>query len=196
MSEPNIGGDCEHGYPVGHLCPVCEKPAQPDNVSAVLQKAKELAAEWNKEAEYPWHPFIGRTYRACAHQLENVLLLSEHRPSSPASSVSSETDIASMELRYALELAQRLISDLCYGSIELSEAMRIARRIDEPIQKALLGSVKQVPSSSAHEDTKMLEWLMSNGYVAFFVPDVTDLAGARKRVCTAMASATKQEETK
>lgn len=37
----------------------------------------------------------------------------------------------------ALQLAQRLISDLCYGSLEMHEAQRIAQRIDEPIQKAI-----------------------------------------------------------
>lgn len=26
QSEPNIGGDCDHGFPSGHNCPECEKP--------------------------------------------------------------------------------------------------------------------------------------------------------------------------
>lgn len=55
---------------------------------------------------------------------------------------------------------------------------------NDPKDQWFLG--KPAHASEYGADTKRMDWLMSNGYVAFFVPDTTDLSDARKRIDDAM----------
>lgn len=77
-------------------------------------------------------------------------------PVLPKSSAPAAAGQEEGELFGALLLAQRLISDLCYGSLEMHEAQRIAQRIDEPIQKA----IRQFQKKSAHNASLLEELFM------------------------------------
>lgn len=62
IQNMKIGGDCEHGYPVGHMCPECDRKAELITPTA---NTKEIAKKYAKEGFncHSGHP----ERRLCSH---------------------------------------------------------------------------------------------------------------------------------